>query len=91
MKDSAGLSTTYGKCPSTGSTQGIGFGVLRGLASAGADVVMHGLLGPSEFEEKVASLQEEFGVKVGHSSADVRNPEEIRHVSEDESCCKRRV
>ena len=63
---------------STGSTQGIGFGVLRGLASAGADVVMHGLIGPKEFEEKVGSMQEEFGVQVGQSSADVRNPEDIR-------------
>lgn len=63
---------------SAGSTQGIGFGVLRGLAAAGADVVMHGLVGPQEFEEKVGSLKEEFGVRVGHSSADVRQPQEIR-------------
>ena len=67
--------------PFTGSTQGIGFGVLRGLASAGADVVMHGLIGPQEFEAKVGSMQEEFGVKVGHSSADVRNPGEIRQAT----------
>lgn len=42
---------------------------------------MHGLVGPQEFEEKVGSLQEEFGVKVGHSGADVRRPEEIRFVN----------
>ena len=62
----------------TGSSQGIGFGILRGLASAGADVVMHGLVGPKEFEEKVGPIKEEFGVQVGHSNADVRQPREIR-------------
>ena len=76
------------KPPSAGSTQGIGFGVLRGLASAGANVVMHGLVGPKEFEEKVGSMQEEFGVKVGHSTADVRNPQEIRHAYKPTQECR---
>ena len=31
-----------------GSTQGIGLGMLKGLAEAGADVVMHGLVPADE-------------------------------------------
>lgn len=62
----------------TGSSQGIGYGILKGLAGAGADVVMHGLVGPQELEEKVAVIRDEFGVKVGRSAANVRKPQEIR-------------
>ena len=63
----------------SGSSQGIGFGILRGLAAAGADVVMHGLVEPQEFRAKVDGIKNEFGVKVGHSAADVRRPQEIRY------------
>ena len=52
--------------------------MLRGLAAAGADVVMHGLATQEELDNKVAAIREEFGVKVGHSVANVRKPEEIR-------------
>ena len=62
----------------TGSTQGIGFGMLKALASAGADVVMHGLVAQDELDQKTKALKEEYGVKVGHSSANVRKPQEIR-------------
>lgn len=68
---------SYDMC--AGSTQGIGLGVLKGLAAAGADVVMHGLVSADEFERKTSEIQKEFGVGVDHSAADVRKPEEIRH------------
>lgn len=61
-----------------GSTQGIGFGMLKALAGAGADVVMHGLVAQDELDQKTKALKEEFGVKVGHSAANVRKPQEIR-------------
>lgn len=62
-----------------GSTQGIGFGMIRGLAAAGADIVMHGLVDEKELKDKTAALAKEFDVRVGHSSANVRKPQEIRH------------
>lgn len=62
----------------TGSTQGIGFAMLKGLAAAGADVVMHGLASPEELKSKTQQLSSEYGVKAGHSTANVRKPAEIR-------------
>lgn len=61
-----------------GSTQGIGFGMLRGLAEAGADVVMHGLVTAEDAKAKSAAIADEFGVQCRHSAADVTKPAEIR-------------
>ena len=69
-----------------GSTQGIGFGMIRGLAAAGADVVMHGLVEEKELKDKTAALAKEFDVRVGHSSANVRKPQEIRHAGMHKKC-----
>ena len=52
--------------------------MLKALASAGADVVMHGLVTEDELDKKTTALKEEYGVKVGHSAANVRKPQEIR-------------
>ena len=52
--------------------------MLRALAGAGADVVMHGLVPQDELDQKTKALKEEYGVKVGHSAANVRKPQEIR-------------
>ncbi|KAK9799418.1 hypothetical protein WJX73_006608 [Symbiochloris irregularis] len=64
----------------TGSTQGIGMGMLRGLAQAGANVVMHGLLAEEEAATKCQELEKEFSVGVGFSAADVTKPPEIREM-----------
>ena len=53
--------------------------MIRGLAAAGADIVMHGLVDEKELKDKTAALAKEFDVRVGHSSANVRKPQEIRH------------
>ena len=63
-----------------GSTQGIGMGMLRGLAEAGADVVMHGLVTADEAKAKTAEIASEFGVQCQHSAADVTKPAEIRYL-----------
>ena len=52
--------------------------MLRGLAQAGADVVMHGLVSPEEANQKTKEVTNEFGVKCSHSSANVMKPAEIR-------------
>ncbi|EIE26165.1 3-hydroxybutyrate dehydrogenase [Coccomyxa subellipsoidea C-169] len=64
----------------TGSTQGIGLGMLQGLARAGADVVMHGLVTPEQARQKQAEIEGEYGVKCGHSAANVMKPAEIREM-----------
>ena len=74
-----------------GSTQGIGMGMLRGLAEAGADVMMHGLVTADEAKSKTAEIANEFGVQCRHSAADVTKPAEIRYCSLDSNQqCRRR-
>ncbi|KAK9807872.1 hypothetical protein WJX72_011754 [[Myrmecia] bisecta] len=62
----------------TGSSQGIGLGMLRGLAQAGADVVMHGLAPEQELKHKCREVEKEFGVKTAQSACNVMKPQEIR-------------
>lgn len=60
----------------TGSTSGIGEGIARALATAGANVMLNGFGDAG----KIATLREELtklGVKVGYSSADMSKPDEI--------------
>ena len=61
----------------TGSTSGIGLGVAKALAHAGANVMLNGF-GDAEQIEKIRSeLSEQAGVKVGYSNADMSKPEQI--------------
>lgn len=53
--------------------------MLRGLADAGADVVMHGLVSAEDAKAKTADIAKEFGVQCRHSAADVTKPAEIRY------------
>lgn len=53
--------------------------MLRGLAEAGADVVMHGLVTADEAKAKTSDIASEFGVQCRHSAADVTKPAEIRY------------
>ncbi len=61
----------------TGSTSGIGLGVARALAAAGANVVLNGFGDAAEITHLCATLEAETGVTVGFSGADMRKPEEI--------------
>jgi 3-hydroxybutyrate dehydrogenase len=55
----------------TGSTSGIGLGIARALAAAGAAVVLNGFGRPEEIAETQAKIVSEFGVQVRYSAADV--------------------
>ncbi len=48
----------------TGSTSGIGLGIARVLAGAGADLVLNGFGAGAAIETLRASLAEEFSVRV---------------------------
>ncbi|MEI6557436.1 MAG: 3-hydroxybutyrate dehydrogenase [Rhodospirillaceae bacterium] len=61
----------------TGSTSGIGLGMARALAAAGANVVLNGFGDAAEIERLRTTLTAETGVTVGYSAADMRKPEEI--------------
>lgn len=57
----------------TGSTSGIGLGIARALASAGADVMLNGLGEQAEIEMVRATLAADTGVRVGYHGADLLN------------------
>jgi 3-hydroxybutyrate dehydrogenase len=61
----------------TGSTSGIGLGIARAMAEAGANVMLNGFGDPAA----IAALQEEVGrthgVHVGYHGADISRPDEV--------------
>lgn len=61
----------------TGSTSGIGLGLARALAEAGANVMFNGFGVPPEFEATRQELETEFGVQTAFSAADMSKPEQI--------------
>ena len=66
----------------TGSTSGIGLGLLRALAGEGADVVMNGFGDAAEIEAARKAVEAEFGVSCAYSAADMTKPEEIAEMIE---------
>lgn len=61
----------------TGSTSGIGLAYARALAAEGANLVINGILPPADAEKLRSDLEQEFGVKVLFSAADMTKPDEI--------------
>ena len=61
----------------TGSTSGIGLGIARALATAGADVMLNGFGDATQIEAMRSELAAEHGVKAGYHPADISKPEQI--------------
>lgn len=61
----------------TGSTSGIGLGIARGLAAAGADLVLNGFGDAAKIDAIRAAIADEFGVRVNYSAADISKAQEI--------------
>jgi 3-hydroxybutyrate dehydrogenase len=61
----------------TGSTSGIGLGIARALAGAGANIVINGFGAEAEIEALRVGLVGEFGVDVMFSNADMSRPDAI--------------
>ena len=66
----------------TGSTSGIGLGIARTLAGAGAAVVLNGLGDPDEIERTRRSLADEFGTRVDYQPANLFEPSGARALVE---------
>jgi len=61
----------------TGSTSGIGLGIARALAEAGADIVLNGFGEASAIEELRCGIAKEFGVRVTFSKADIADADDV--------------
>lgn len=61
----------------TGSTSGIGLAIARGLAGAGADVMINGFGEAAAIEAERAGIESEFGVRALYSGADMSKGDEI--------------
>ena len=55
----------------TGSTDGLGHAVVKGLAQAGCNVMMHGLEPEPAVSAQLAALKRDHGVEVGYHQADL--------------------
>ncbi len=61
----------------TGSTSGIGLGIARVMAEAGAHVMLNGFGDPAAIELLRAELADTHGVRVSYHGADMTRPDEV--------------
>jgi 3-hydroxybutyrate dehydrogenase len=61
----------------TGSTSGIGQGMARALAQAGANVMLNGLGKADDIERERAGMEKETGSKIAFNGADMTKPDQI--------------
>ncbi len=61
----------------TGSTSGIGLGIARALAAAGASLMLNGFGEAAAIKADCARIESEFRVRCLHSPADMSKPAEI--------------
>lgn len=66
----------------TGSTSGIGLGIARSLAAAGANIVFNGFGDLNEINALRTAVEQEFGVSTAYHNADMSRPEQIANMME---------
>lgn len=71
----------------TGSSSGIGLGVAKQLAKAGADVVLNSYTNSDEDHALAAAIAEEYGVSARYIQADMSNGAACRKLIEDAGTC----
>jgi 3-hydroxybutyrate dehydrogenase len=71
----------------TGSNSGIGLGIARALAGAGADVVLNSFTDREEDHALAAAVAAEFGVKAIYVKADMSRGEECRALVANVGAC----
>ena len=71
----------------TGSNSGIGLGIARELAKAGADVILNSFTDSDEDHALAASIADEFGVGVRYIRADMSKAEDCRQLIETAGTC----
>ncbi|MBZ8119379.1 3-hydroxybutyrate dehydrogenase [Roseovarius sp. LXJ103] len=71
----------------TGSNSGIGLGVARTLAEAGADVVLNSFTDNADDHALAAAIGKEFGVTARYIKADMSKPDECRALIVQAGAC----
>ncbi|MRX51013.1 3-hydroxybutyrate dehydrogenase [Paracoccus sp. S-4012] len=71
----------------TGSNSGIGLGIARSLAEAGADVVLNSFTDRDEDHALARDLAAEFGVTARYIAADMSRAEDCRRLVEEAGGC----
>jgi len=71
----------------TGSNSGIGLGVARALAAAGADIVLNSFTDAPEDHALATSLSEEHGVNAQYIAADMSRPDACRALITKAGAC----
>ncbi len=71
----------------TGSTSGIGLGIARALAGAGADVVLNSFSDTEDDHAAASAIAEEFGVTARYIQADMSKPDQCRALIEKAGAC----
>ncbi|MTJ81077.1 MAG: 3-hydroxybutyrate dehydrogenase [Telmatospirillum sp.] len=67
----------------TGSTSGIGLGIARAFAAAGADIMLNGFGDAAAIEALQADLAKEFGVRVLYNGADLSKADQCETLVTD--------
>src|ERR1043165_279459 len=67
----------------TGSTSGIGLGIARTLAAAGANVMLNGFGDTQQIERLRSGVAAEFGVEAAFSGADISKPAQVHDMIDE--------
>src|SRR6195952_1977118 len=67
----------------TGSTSGIGLGIARALAEAGADIMLNGFAAQADIDREREAIENDFGVRVDYSGADLSQAAAVRQMMVD--------
>ena len=71
----------------TGSNSGIGLGIARGLAEAGASIVLNSFTDRDEDHRLADELKREFSVDARYVAADLSDPDQCRRLIADAGRC----
>lgn len=61
----------------TGSSDGLGFSMVEGLARSGCNVVLHGLEAAENVGDSLIRIEQDYGVKAAYIQADLTDPNAV--------------